>query len=96
MIKLARWSKVLTSGPALSGKEEVMVRPPAALIGVPLMLVPLAAAGQPAPDAFSVEWQGQKLCEKLYEDAQITIARCTFPPAGSTCATTTRETSATC
>jgi quercetin dioxygenase-like cupin family protein len=32
------------------------------------------------PNALSVEWQGQKLCEKLYEDAQILIARCTFPP----------------
>ena len=30
----------------------------------------------------SVEWQGQKPCEKLYEDAQILIARCTFPPGG--------------
>lgn len=32
------------------------------------------------PDALSVEWKGQHPCEKLYEDAQIRVARCTFPP----------------
>src|SRR5215831_3143737 len=31
-------------------------------------------------DALSVEWQGQRPCEKLFEDAQIRVARCTFPP----------------
>jgi hypothetical protein len=34
-----------------------------------LLLAPLTAFGQ-----------GQKPCEKFYEDAQILIARCTFPP----------------
>jgi len=32
------------------------------------------------PDALSVEWQGKHPCEKLFEDAQILVARCTFPP----------------
>jgi len=32
------------------------------------------------PDALSVESQGKKPCEKLFEDAQIRVARCTFPP----------------
>jgi quercetin dioxygenase-like cupin family protein len=32
------------------------------------------------PDALSVEWQGKKPCEKLHEDSQILIARCTFAP----------------
>lgn len=44
------------------------------------LLAPLAAMGQPAPDALSVEWQGGKPCEKLYEDTQIRVARCNFPP----------------
>lgn len=57
-----------------------MVRFTAVLLGVPLLLAPLAAAGQPVPDGLSVEWQGQKPCERLYEDAQILVARCTFPP----------------
>jgi len=45
-----------------------------------LLLAPLNAFGQPVPDALSAEWQGQKPCEKFYEDAQILVARCTFPP----------------
>ena len=45
-----------------------------------MMLAPYAAAAENVPDAFSVEWQGQHPCEKLYEDAQIRIGRCTFPP----------------
>jgi quercetin dioxygenase-like cupin family protein len=45
-----------------------------------LLLAPLTAFGQPVPDSLSVEWQGQKPCEKLYEDAQLLVARCTFPP----------------
>ncbi len=45
-----------------------------------LILIPCIARAQPVPDAFSVEWQGTHPCEKLYEDAQIRIGRCTFPP----------------
>ena len=57
-----------------------MVRLPL-LLGTVLLAVPLAAArSENVPDALSVEWQGQKPCEKLFEDAQIRIARCTFPP----------------
>src|SRR6516225_8391214 len=44
-----------------------------------LLFAPLTAFGQSVPNALSVEWQGQKPCERLYEDAQIHIARCTFP-----------------
>ena len=32
------------------------------------------------PDALAVEWQGKHPCERLYEDSQIRVARCTFPP----------------
>jgi quercetin dioxygenase-like cupin family protein len=32
------------------------------------------------PDALAVEWQGQKPCERLHEDDQIRILRCTFAP----------------
>ena len=31
------------------------------------------------PDALSVEWQGKKPCEKLFDDAHVRVARCTFP-----------------
>ena len=42
-------------------------------------------SGLDAPsDALSVEWQGKKPCDKLFEDAQVRIARCTFPPGAMT------------
>jgi beta-alanine degradation protein BauB len=57
-----------------------MTRLPTALIGIPMILAPCAALAENVPDAFSVEWQGQHPCEKLYEDAHIRVGRCTFPP----------------
>jgi quercetin dioxygenase-like cupin family protein len=51
-----------------------------ALLGAVFLLPPFAALGEEVPDGLSVEWQGQKPCEKLYEDPQIRIGRCTFPP----------------
>jgi len=59
----------------------LMILPPVALLGTALMATPLAAAwGDNVPDALSVEWQGERPCERLFEDAQIRVARCTFPP----------------
>jgi quercetin dioxygenase-like cupin family protein len=53
-----------------------------AIIGAALglLVAPVAALADDVPDALSVEWQGKKLCEKLFEDAQVRVARCTFPP----------------
>jgi quercetin dioxygenase-like cupin family protein len=44
------------------------------------LVLPPVAATEDVPDALSVEWQGEKPCEKLHEDDQIRILRCTFPP----------------
>ena len=44
------------------------------------LVLPPIAATEEVPDALSVEWQGKKPCEKLHEDDQIRILRCTFPP----------------
>ena len=44
------------------------------------LVLPPIAATEDVPDALSVEWQGEKPCEKLHEDDQIRILRCTFPP----------------
>jgi beta-alanine degradation protein BauB len=44
------------------------------------LVLPPIAATEDVPDALSVEWQGKKPCEKLHEDDQIRIQRCTFPP----------------
>ncbi len=51
------------------------------LLGIALAATPFAArSDENVPDALSVEWQGQKPCEKLFEDTQTLVARCTFPP----------------
>jgi quercetin dioxygenase-like cupin family protein len=61
--------------------RSIMIRPSVVLLGTVLTAIPLAAASADNfPDALSVEWQGEKPCEKLFEDAHIRIARCTFPP----------------
>jgi quercetin dioxygenase-like cupin family protein len=40
----------------------------------------LSVAQANVPDALSVEWQGKPPCEKLFEDEQVRVLRCTFPP----------------
>ena len=45
-----------------------------------LLVAPSVAMADDVPDALSVEWQGKKPCEKLFEDARIRVARCTFSP----------------
>lgn len=57
-----------------------MVRLPLALLGMAFAVFPLTTEADTVPDALSVEWQGQKPCERLFEDGQIRILRCTFPP----------------
>jgi quercetin dioxygenase-like cupin family protein len=39
-----------------------------------------AARAADVPDALSVEWQGKKPCEKLFDVEHVRVARCTFPP----------------
>lgn len=45
-----------------------------------LLIAPLAVMADDVPGALSVESQGQNRCEKLFEDAQILISRCSFAP----------------
>ena len=51
-----------------------------ALSSVALAATLSVAQAADVPDALSVEWQGNHPCEKLFEDAQVLVARCTFPP----------------
>jgi hypothetical protein len=62
---------------------------------VGLLFAPLAVMADDVSGAPSVESQGQYRCEKLFEDDQILISRCSFPPAGCACATPT-DPSVTC
>jgi len=54
-----------------------------AVVVVNLLAASFPAIADDVPDALSVEWQGKKPCEKLFEDAQVRIARCTFPPGAT-------------
>jgi quercetin dioxygenase-like cupin family protein len=51
-----------------------------AIFAVSIITVASAAKATDVPDALSVEWQGRHPCEKLFEDAQVRVARCTFAP----------------
>jgi beta-alanine degradation protein BauB len=55
---------------------------PFAVAAIAMLVLPVTAIAEDVPDALSVEWQGKKPCEKLHEDDQIRILRCTFPPGG--------------
>jgi quercetin dioxygenase-like cupin family protein len=44
--------------------------------------IPLARAADPTglPEAFDAGWEGRKPCELLYENEEVRVGRCTFPP----------------
>jgi quercetin dioxygenase-like cupin family protein len=60
--------------------EAIMIRFPVVILGAVVLMAPVAAKGEDVPDALSVEWRGKKPCERLYEDAQIRVLRCSFAP----------------
>jgi quercetin dioxygenase-like cupin family protein len=42
---------------------------------------PLAAqSADDLPTAFDAGWQGEEVCELLYENDEMRVGRCTFPP----------------
>jgi quercetin dioxygenase-like cupin family protein len=61
-------------------REDAVRRLSVLFLGMTVLIAPFAATAENVPDALSVEWQGQKPCEKLFEDANILISRCSFPP----------------
>ena len=50
-----------------------------AALGTSCILYDMAKADD-VPDALSVEWQGK--CEKLFDDENVRVVRCTFAPGG--------------
>src|SRR6516164_5895232 len=52
-------------------------------LGTTVLVAPFAVMAEDVPDALSVKWQGQKPCEKLFEDDQVRISRCSFPPGAT-------------
>jgi beta-alanine degradation protein BauB len=51
-----------------------------ALLAGFLLAAAAAAATAPLPDPLEAGWEGEQVCEKLHEDANNRILRCTFPP----------------
>ncbi|MBT8144842.1 MAG: cupin domain-containing protein [Gammaproteobacteria bacterium] len=45
-----------------------------------VVLVSCATAGGGLPDPLQAGWQGASVCERLHEDPQQRVLRCTFPP----------------
>lgn len=56
-----------------------------ALTGLALLLLSAPPAASPAappelPHAFEAGWRGERVCEVLFEDPAVVVARCSFPP----------------
>lgn len=45
-----------------------------------LRSIELAAADAPLPDPLQAGWKGAAVCEKLHEDPDQRVLRCSFPP----------------
>ena len=41
-----------------------------------------AVADAPLPDPLEAGWRGERVCERLHEDQEQRVLRCTFPPGG--------------
>lgn len=54
----------------------------AALFALLVLAAGASASAQhaPLPSALCAGWQGQSVCERLHEDPQIRVLRCTFAP----------------
>jgi hypothetical protein len=68
-IQLATLALVLALGFSLRADEPLEV--PADVVAAP-------PAG--LPHAFDAGWQGHKTCTLLYENTEVRVGRCTFPP----------------
>jgi quercetin dioxygenase-like cupin family protein len=55
----------------------------AASVALGLLIASVPARAADVPDAVSVEWQGEKPCETLFEDTQVRVARCTLQPGAA-------------
>ena len=44
------------------------------------LLVSAVVASESLPDPLAAGWKGEAVCERLHEDADQRVLRCTFPP----------------
>lgn len=52
----------------------------AALVAIVLVAASGCATAPGLPDPLAAGWQGRPVCERLHEDAEVRVLRCTFPP----------------
>jgi quercetin dioxygenase-like cupin family protein len=45
-----------------------------------IMVMVTAHPAADLPDPLAAGWQGQRVCEKLLEDDELRVLRCSFPP----------------
>ena len=50
------------------------------LLALVVGFVAYATSPPVLPDPLAAGWEGKKVCEKLHEDEQQRVLRCTFPP----------------
>jgi hypothetical protein len=65
-------------------------------LSITVPVTPFAVMAEDVPDALSVEWQGQKPCEKLFEDDQVRYRAARSRRERRTSATPIPPTSSTC
>jgi beta-alanine degradation protein BauB len=78
--EIAALARIISTSNREDGMSPFPARLSVVFLSITVLVAPGAAMGEDVPDALSVEWQGQKPCEKLFEDAQVRMSRCTFPP----------------
>jgi quercetin dioxygenase-like cupin family protein len=52
------------------------------ILTAPLLVRAAAPSPGPLPDPLQAGWKGKPVCERLLEDDQKRVLRCTFPPGG--------------
>lgn len=50
------------------------------MIGIALLLAGAPPLPPKLPSALDAGWQGTRVCELLYENDDVRVARCSFPP----------------
>ena len=53
---------------------------PILVLGALGAATPATGSEDPLPHAFDAGWKGEKTCEVIYENAQLRVGRCAFPP----------------
>jgi len=64
------------------GRRYVAARIASLLLSAAAPAAVKTSAPTKLPTAFDAGWHGKRVCEPLFENAEMRSARCTFPPGG--------------